>query len=219
MEIPNYDSTGEAADKKYIQLYPFMPSDTFRMLICGGSGFGKTNTLYHMLMKPLLYYDEIYLYARNLEQDKYQRLIQRMRKLSHKHGYEILNVSNDEITPVTEMDYKDNQKIVVFDDYVCDKNQRQIIDYFIQGRHKNCSVIYLSQSFYKTPKDIRLNCSQYCLYEFPSSRESSRISSELGVDKTKYHEATREPYSFFLLINQKSALQKTSMAVFSILSM
>ena len=79
MEIPNYDSTGKAADKKYKQLYPFMRSDTFRMLICGGSGCGKTNTLYHTLMYPLLYYDEIYLYARNLEQGKYQRLIKKMR--------------------------------------------------------------------------------------------------------------------------------------------
>ena len=150
MEIPNYDSTGESADKKFKQLYPFVPSDTFRMLICGNSGSGKTNLLYHMLMKPLLYYDEIYLYARNLEQDKYKRLIQKMRELSHKLGYEILNVSNDEITPVTEMDYADNQKLVagIFDDYVCDKNQRQIIDYFIQGRHKNCSVIYLSQNHF-----------------------------------------------------------------------
>ena len=76
MEIPNYDSTGKAADKKFKQHYPFMPSDTFRILICGNSGSGKTNSLYHMLMKPLLYYDEIYLYTRNLEQDKYKRLIQ-----------------------------------------------------------------------------------------------------------------------------------------------
>lgn len=45
------------------------------------------------------------------------------------------------------MDYDDNQKVVIFDDYVCEKNQRQLIDYFIQGRHKNCSVIYLSKSF------------------------------------------------------------------------
>ena len=114
-------------DKKCKQLYPFMPSDTFRMLICGNSGSGKTNLVYHMLIKPLLYYDEIYLYARNLEQDKYKRLIQKMRELSMKLGlrYEILHVSNDEITPVTEMDYEDNQKVVVFDDYVCDKNQRQ----------------------------------------------------------------------------------------------
>ena len=153
MEIPNYDSK-DNRDKKFKQLFPFMPSDTFRMLICGNSGSGKTNLLYHMLIKPLLYYDEIYLYARNLEQDKYKRLMQKMRELSHKLGYEILNVSNDEITPVTEMAQEDNQKLVIFDDYVCDKNQRQIIDYFIQGRHKNCSVIYMSQSFYKTPKDI-----------------------------------------------------------------
>ena len=38
------------------------------MLICGNSGSGKANLLYHMLIKPLLYYHEIYPYARNLEQ-------------------------------------------------------------------------------------------------------------------------------------------------------
>ena len=185
-----------------------MPSDTFQMLICGNSGSGKTNLLYHMLMKPLLFYDEVYLYARNLEQDKYKSLIQTIRELSHKLGYEILNISNDEITPVTEMDYADNQKLVIFDDYICDKNQRQIIDYFIQGRHKNCSVIYLSQSFYKTPKDIRLNCSHYCLYEFPSSRESNRITTELGVDKELYKAATREPYSFLFVDKPKKRIAK-----------
>ena len=195
MEIPNYDSTDDI-DKKYKQLFPFMPADTFRMLICGNSGSGKTNLLYHMLIKPLLHYDEIYLYARNLEQDKYQKLIKKMKELSSKIGYEILHVSNDEITPVTEMDYEDNQKLVIFDDYVCDKNQRRLIDYFIQGRHKNCSVIYLSQSFYKTPKDIRLNCSHYCVYEFPSSREANRISSELGVDKEIYRAATKKAFTF-----------------------
>ena len=207
MEIPNYDSN-DNSDKKFKQLYPFMPSDTFRMLICGNSGSGKTNLLYHMLMNPLLYYDEIYLYARNLEQDKYKRLMQKMREMSHKLGYEILNVSNDEITPVTEMDYADNQKIVIFDDYVCDKNQRQIVDYFIQGRHKNCSVIYLSQSFYKTPKDIRLNCSHYCLYEFPSSREANRISSELGVDKDVYKAVTKKPFSFLYIDKPKKIISK-----------
>ena len=207
MEIPNHDSN-DNSDKKFKQLYHFMPSDTFRMLICGNSGSGKTNLLYHMLMKPLLYYDEIYLYARNLEQDKYKRLIQKMGELSHKLGYEILNVSNDEITPVTEMDYADNQKLVIFDDYVCDKNQRQIIDYFIQGRHKSCAVIYLSQSFYKTPKDIRLNCSHYCLYEFPSSREANRISSELGVDKDVYKAVTKKPFSFLYVDKPEKTFSK-----------
>ena len=209
MEIPNYDII-DNPDKKNKQLFSFMPSDTFRMLICGKSGSGTTNLLYHILIKPLLYYDEIYLYARNLEQDKYKRLIQKMRELSMKLGlrYDILHVSNDKITPVTDMDYEDNQKLVIFDDYVCHKNQRQIIDYFIQGRHKNCSVIYLSQSFYKTPKDIRLNSSHYCLYEFPSSRESNRISSELEVDKETYKAATRKPFTFLYVDKPKKFIAK-----------
>ena len=66
--------------------------------------------------------------------------------------------SNDQIVPVENLMDDESQKIVVFDDFICDKNQKPLIDYFIRGRHKNCSVIYLSQSFYKTPKDIMLNC-------------------------------------------------------------
>ena len=194
MEIPNYDSDTE--NKKFRQLHPFMPHDTFRMLICGNSGIGKTNLLYHMLIKPLLYYDEVYLYAKNLDQEKYQKLMNKMNEISRNAGYDIMTVSNDKIIPIGAMDYEDNQKLVIFDDYVCEKNQRQIVDYFIQGRHINCSVVYLSQSFYKTPRDIRLNCSHYCVYEFPSSRERNMISSELGVEPQKFKKATKEPYSF-----------------------
>ena len=67
----------ETPIKKFKQLYPYMPSDTFRMLICENSGSGKTNLLFHMLIKPLLCYHEIYLYARNLERQKYQQLIKK----------------------------------------------------------------------------------------------------------------------------------------------
>ena len=205
MEIPNYDSV-DYSNKKYKQLFPFMPSDTFWMLICGNSGCGKTNLLYHMLIKPLLYYDEIYLYARNLHQDKYQKLIQKMKELSSKTGYEILNVSNGEIIPVTELEYEDNQKLVIFDDYVCDKNQTKLIDYFMQGRHKNCSVIYLSQSFFKTPLEIRKGCTHYCLYEPISSRDATRISSDLGINKKDF--ATRKPYSFLYVDKPRKHVAK-----------
>ena len=106
------------------------------------------------------------------------------------------------------MDYEDNQKLVIFDDYVCEKDQRQIINYFIQGRHKNCSVIYLSQSFYKTPRDIRLNCSNYCAFEFPSSRERNMISSKLGVDKEKFKKATKKQYSFLYVDKPKKKIKR-----------
>ena len=192
MEILNYGS--DTKNKKFKQRYSFMPNDTFRMLICGNSGSGKTNLLYHMLIEPLLYYDEIYLYAKNLEQEKYQTLMNKMNEISREAGYDIMTVSNDKIIPINDLYYEDNQKLVIFDDYVCEKNQRQIVDYVIQGRHKNCSVIYLSQSFHKTPRDIRLNCSHHCIYEFPSSRERNMISSGLGVDKEKFKKATKKQY-------------------------
>ena len=70
MEIPNYDVDNK--NKKFKQLYSFMPNQIFRLLIAGSSGIGKTNLLYHLIIAPLLYYDEIHLFAKNLEQDKYQ---------------------------------------------------------------------------------------------------------------------------------------------------
>ena len=65
MEIPNYDMN--IKNIKFKQHCDYMPNDTFHMLKCGNSGSGKTNLLIHMLIKPLLYYDEIHLYAKNLE--------------------------------------------------------------------------------------------------------------------------------------------------------
>ena len=64
----------------------------------------------------LLYFDKCYLYAKNLEQSKYEYLI------SKEVGYDTLEVSNDEIQSVSEMN-GGNQKLVIFDDFVCEKNQ------------------------------------------------------------------------------------------------
>ena len=90
------------------------------MLICGTSGTGKTNTLIQMLIKPLIYYDKIYLYAKNLEQDKYNFLTERLNKITNKHRVlleDILFSSNNEIIPVDVMDTS-GQKVIIFDDFV-----------------------------------------------------------------------------------------------------
>ena len=206
MEIPNYDSNSEKSNN-YKRLYQYMPDDTFRMLICGGSGSDKTNLLYHMLMKPLVFYDQIHLYAKNLEQEKYQNMIKKFNEISKTVGYDVLIYNNNEIVPVENME-NEAQKIVIFDDFVCEKNQKPLIDYFIRGRHKNCSVIYLSQSFYGTPKDIRLNCSHFCIYEFPSCNERNLISRELGVNKEDYVRATKKPYSFLYVDKPKKLIKR-----------
>ena len=175
--------------------YVYMPDKPFGMLICGPSGAGKTNLLTNILLKPLIQCDKIYLYAKFLEQPKYEYLRDRLEEVSGKVGYDVMECSNDELTPLDELP-SGNQKLVVFDDFLCEKQSR-LIDYFIRGRNKNCSVIYLSQNFYKTPKDIRLNCSHFCLFDAQDTREASAITKQLGVRPEQYESATREPYSFF----------------------
>ena len=206
MEIPNYDSNSDKSNN-YKQLYQYMPDDTFRMLICGGSGSGKTNLLYHMLMKPLVFFDQIHLYAKDLEQEKYQNMIKNFNEISQSVGYDVLVCRNNEIVPVENME-NEAQRIVIFDDFVCEKNQKPLIDYFIRGRHKNCSVIYLSQSFYGTPKDIRLNYSHFCVYEFPSCNERNLISRELGVDKEEYIKLSNQKTVFIPVCRQTKEADK-----------
>ena len=92
----------------------------------------------------------------------------------------------------------DNQKLVIFDDFlnIGKKNDERIRDNFTNSRNKNCSCIYLSQSYYGTDKTIRLNSSHYSIFEFPSRNEQSMICRELGVNKLDYQKATKDPYSF-----------------------
>ena len=116
MDIPNYDRHNNE-NNNFKQLYGFTPNDTFWMLICGNSNSGKTNLLYHMLMRPLLYYDQIHLYAKNLEQQKFKDTVQTLTDISDNVGYNVLVCSNDQIVPVESlMDDINTQKIVIFDD-------------------------------------------------------------------------------------------------------
>ena len=82
------------------------------------------------------------------------------------------------------------------------------MEYFIRGRHKKCSVIYLSQSYYLTPKDIRLNCSHFCIFDSPSAAETNRMCRELHVNKGKFLKAAMEPYSFAYIDKMKKTLRK-----------
>lgn len=67
---------------------------------------------------------------------------------------------NGELIPLKEMS-DDNQKTLIFDYYLCEKNHRMIVEYLIGGRHKNCSLIYLSQSYYKNRERYKIEVKKY----------------------------------------------------------
>ena len=99
MEIPNYDK--EETTNNFKQLYDSMPDRCFRVLICGKSGCGKTNTVLHILIKPLIIYGKIYLYSKNLEQEKYTHLSEILERIAEVYKIpidEIFHSSNEEIT-------------------------------------------------------------------------------------------------------------------------
>jgi len=195
MKIQNYDIKDDENDD-FVQLKSFMLNRCFRMLVCAPSGGGKTNLLLDMIYR-LLYFDKIYLYARNLSQSKYTYLLKSFKPISKEVGYDIIEASNDDIIPLTDLS-DENQKLVIFDDYLNTgkKNGERIRDYFTNSRNKKCCCIYLSQSYYGTDKTIRPNSSHYCIFDFPSRNEQSMICRELGVNKEDYHNATKDPYSF-----------------------
>ena len=97
-----------------------MPNDFFRLLIVGPSGSGKTNLLMHLLFKPLIYYDKIVLYAKNLEQHYYREMIRRFEKIAEKLGVElqdllqasIYHISNIIIIKKKIADYVDPPRVV-----------------------------------------------------------------------------------------------------------
>ena len=66
MNIPNNNNEIKCTEEDFKRLR----DQLFRMLICGESGTGETNTWIHMLLKPLIYYDKTYLYAKHLEHGK-----------------------------------------------------------------------------------------------------------------------------------------------------
>ena len=67
----NLDNIVNNSNEKHNEKWPYIPDHPYRILIIGGSGSGKTNTLLHLIneQKDI---DNIYLYAKDLSESKYE---------------------------------------------------------------------------------------------------------------------------------------------------
>ena len=205
-KIPNYFAgTSQAKPKRR---YNDFLDEEYRMLVAGASGSGKTNTVIHMLMEPLVYYDKIYLYTRNPHQEKIQGLEKLMDRISQKVGYDVLEIKDPDDIMDTHAYPGGNRKIVIFDDLINapEKVQSMIANYFTDGRHQGNSPIYLTQSYYDTPKKLRMNCTHMVLFTPPSNNECNLIAREQRIDSKLFDRLG--PYEFLFVDKEKKKAAK-----------
>ena len=166
---------------------PFIPDHPYRILIIGGSGSGKTNALLNLINEQ----DDIYkicLYANDLSEPKYEYLIKKRENAGIKH----LNDSNaftecsntmENVYENTD-EYNPNRKrknLIVFDDMIADimtnkKFQAIIKELFIRCRKLNISLVFITQSYFSVPKDVRLNSAHYLIMKINNKTELENIA-------------------------------------------
>ena len=75
----NLDSITNENNKEHNEKWPYIPDHPYKFLVIGASGSGKTNALINLINEQDKheFIDKIYLYARDLNEPKYQFLIKK----------------------------------------------------------------------------------------------------------------------------------------------
>ena len=92
-------------------------------------------------------------------------------------------------------------------DMINNKKLNSIVtELLIRDRKFNISLVFMTQSYFKVPKDVRLNTTHFFIAKIPNKRELREIAINHSSDISAkdfiniYRKCTVEPYSFFLLI-------------------
>ena len=104
---------------------------------------------------------------------------------------------------------KENKILIVFNDMIADmiynkKLNSIVTELFIRGRKLNISIVFITQSYFKVPKGVRLNTTHFFIMKIPNKRELQQIavshSSDIDFKNfiNIYKECMDEPYSFLV---------------------
>ena len=110
-------------------------------------------------------------------------------------------------------DYNPNRKrkiLIIFDDMIVDimtnkKFQAIIKELFIRCSKLNISLVFIPQSYFSVPKNVRLSSTHYLIMKINNKRELLNIvtSHPAGIDYKAfmkiYREYTKEPFNFMTI--------------------
>ena len=209
----NLDDITKENNKEHNEKWPYIPDHPYRILIIGVSRSGKTNALLNLIKQQDNIY-KIYLYAKDLSEPKYEFLIKKrkdavMKYLNDSNAFiECSNTMDDIYNNIDDNNPNRKRKLlIVFDDMIADimsnkKVQAIIKELFIRCRKLNISLVFISQSYFSVPKDVRLNSAHYLIMKYNNQRELQNIvinhSADIGYEDLMkiYRERTKEAYPF-----------------------
>ena len=143
---------------------------------------------------------------------KYQYLINKLEKVGLNHFNDpkaFMEYSNDMQDVYKNIeDYnpiKKGKVRIIFDDMTADmisnnKLNPIVTELFIRGRKLNISIVFITQSYFKVPKDVRLNSTHFFIMKIPNKRELQQIALNHSSDidfkdfMNIYNKSTKEPY-------------------------
>ena len=82
---------------------------------------------------------------------------------------------------------RDKKVLIVFDNMIADimssKKFKAIIkELFIRCRKLNISIVFITQSYFRMPKNARLNSTQYIIMKIQSRRQLQNMAQENSGD-------------------------------------
>lgn len=193
-------------DKIKLELYDekCKNNQPIRLLIIGSSGSGKTTLLLNFIYKRLIPYTNLYVFSKSLEQPSYKKLQERFKNIELNINKKIANFFGSCEDIVSLNDCKPNS-LIVFDDCILE-NQDKIKEYFVMGRHKNISCIYLSQCYSKVDIQlIRNNLNMLCIFKqnnhYMKKIYENFVGSDMTFDKFKdiCNDCWKENYGFLTI--------------------
>jgi len=190
------------------ELAPTWPA---RLVVCGSSGSGKTNCVLQLLDKYLPW-TTLQIVAKHLDTPSYQALRKKIEAQEERKGYKF-SVFTDDLSKTTPVDdlCASNRCLTIFDDFIMSKDLSIIEDYYVRSRHKNVTCVFITQSWYKTPKIVRENASHVILFRGQNGRDINGVHSDIAGDMRKedfqklYHETTKKPFGFIVVDGNPTA--------------
>ena len=189
----NFDDYVNENRTEHNKNWRYIPDKPYRIPIIGGSGSGKTNVLLNLIEnQPDI--DKIYLYAKDPYEAKYQYLINKREGVGIDHlNYPkaFIEYSNDKHDVYKNINYynpnKENRILTVFGDMIADMIHNKKLDsivteLFIRGRKLIIFLVFITQSYFKVPKDVRLNTTHFFIVKIPNKGELQQTATNHSSD-------------------------------------